>query len=150
MAHPGYVVIPPVLTVVVEDSMDIMIARDTARRAAALLGFAPAFRAQLAGAAGALAELVLKTGTPHELNYNGVQDGGRVGIQVSCAAAWLADVAASNVEMALRAKMGDLVDEIALKATTPPVIALTMWLSTPRKVQAIDSEPPEVDDAAEP
>ncbi len=139
MAHDDYIVIPPVLTVAVEDSMDIMIARDTARRAAALLGFAPAFRAQLAGAAGALAELVLKTGTPHELNYNGVQDGGRVGIQVSCAAPWLAEVSAGNVEMALRAKMGDLVDDIELKRATPPIIALIMWLSSPRKVQSYDS-----------
>mgnify|MGYP005845074937 CR=1 FL=1 len=143
MAHDNYVVIPPVLTVAVEDSMDIMIARDTARRAASLLGFAPAFRAQLAGAAGALAELVLKTGTPHELNYNGVQDGGRVGIQVSCAAPWLADVSASNVEMALRAKMGDLVDEIVLKGSNPPVIAMIMWLSSPRKVQSFDATEPD-------
>jgi hypothetical protein len=73
MSKGENVVIPPVLSVTVEDSMDIMIARDTARRAAALLGFAPAYRAQLAGAAGALAELVLKTNMPYEINYNGVQ-----------------------------------------------------------------------------
>ena len=138
MTNNDFVVIPPVLTVAVEDSMDIMIARDTARRAAALLGFAPAFRAQLAGAASALAELVLKTGTPHELNYNGVQNGGRVGIQVCCDAAWLSNVSASNVEMALRAKMGDLVDDISLKDTQPPTIVLTMWLSSPRETQSFD------------
>jgi hypothetical protein len=138
MTNDDFVVIPPVLTVAVEDSMDIMIARDTARRAAALLGFAPAFRAQLAGAASALAELVLKTGTPHELNYNGVQNGGRVGIQVACEAPWLSDVSSSNVEMALRAKMGDLVDDIYLKDTHPPTIVLTMWLSSPRETQSFD------------
>lgn len=33
MTNDDFVVIPPVLTVTVEDSMDIMIARDTARRA---------------------------------------------------------------------------------------------------------------------
>jgi uncharacterized protein with PhoU and TrkA domain len=140
MGKDDYTVIPPVLTVTVEDSMDIMIARDTARRAAALLGFAPAFRAQLAGAAGALAELVLKTGNPHELDYNGVQRGGKVGIQVSCEALWLADVSATNVEMALRAKMGDLVDDIALRRGDPPTITLTMWLSTPREIQLYDSD----------
>lgn len=139
MTNEEFVVIPPVLTVTVEDSMDIMIARDTARRAAALLGFAPAFRAQLAGAASALAELVLKTGNPHELNYNGVQNGGRVGIQVSCEAAWLADVSPGNVEMALRAKMGDLIDDITLKVSDPPVILLTMWLSSPRETQTFDT-----------
>ena len=139
MTKDEFVVIPPVLSVTVEDSMDIMIARDTARRAAALLGFAPAFRAQLAGAASALAELVLKTGAMHELNYNGVQNGGRVGIQITCDAPWLAEVAAANVEMALRAKMGDLVDDIMLKGSQPPMIVLTMWLSSPRETQTFDA-----------
>ena len=63
---------PPVLNVQVEDSMDIMIVRDTTRRAASLLGFSPAYRAQLATAAASLAELVLKTGEAHTLNLNGV------------------------------------------------------------------------------
>jgi len=139
MAKDDYVVIPPVLTVPIEDSMDIMIARDTARRAASLLGFAPAFRAQLAGAAGALAELVLKTGTLHEIDFKGVQRGGEVGIQISCEARWLANVSPGNVEMALRAKMGDLVDDIALEGEAPPVITLTMWLTASREVRAADA-----------
>ncbi len=146
MRKDDYTVIPPVLTVTIEDSMDIMIARDTARRAASLLGFAPAFRAQLAGAAGALAELVLKTGMPHEIDYNGVQRGGKVGIQVSCEALWLADVSAGNVEVALRAKMGDLVDDIELRTGDPPTIALTMWLSSPREIQSFDSDERDRDD----
>ncbi len=150
MAKDEYVVIPPVLSVMVEDSMDIMIARDTARRAAGLLGFAPAFRAQLAGAAGALAELVLKTGMPHELNFNGVQaqGGRRSGVQISCRAPWLADVSVGNVVMALRAKMGDLVDDIELKGESPPMIVLSMWLTTPRQVQSFDL--PESDAPTEP
>ncbi|MFC1961323.1 hypothetical protein ACFLYO_11520 [Chloroflexota bacterium] len=135
-----YTVIPPVMAVTIEDSMDIMIARDTARRAASLLGFAPAFRAQLAGAAGALAELVLKTGNPHEIDYNGVRRGNKVGIQISCEALWLADVSPGNVEMALRAKLGDLIDDIALRGEDPPTIALTMWLSSSREVPAFDQE----------
>ncbi len=134
-----FTVIPPVLTVTVEDSMDIMIARDTARRAAGLMGFSPAFRAQLAGAAGALAELVLKTGNPHELDYNGVRQSNRVGIQVTCEALWLAEVSPANVEMALRAKMGDLVDDIALREGDPPLITLTMWLTPAREMQASDT-----------
>ena len=142
MGKDAYTVIPPVMTVTVEDSMDIMIARDTARRAAGLLGFAPAFRAQLAGAAGALAELVLKTGTPHEIDYNGVRKSHRIGIQVSCEAMWLSDASAGNVEVALRAKMGDLVDDIKLHGDAPPVIALTMWLTSSREVQSYDSTEP--------
>lgn len=135
-----YTTIPPIMTVTVEDSMDIMIARDTARRAASLLGFAPAFRAQLAGAAAALAELVLKTGMPHELNYRGVRNGGmRTGIQVSCLAPWLESVSTANVVTALRSKMGDLVDDIEVQPGDAPMIIMTMWLSEPRKVQFVDT-----------
>lgn len=148
MGSEGYIIIPPILAVAVEDSMDIMIARDTARRAAGLLGFAPAFRAQLAGAAAALAELVLKTGVPHELSYSGVQNGNRTGIQISCAAPWLVRVVANNVVVALRAKMGDLVDDISLREEDPPVIVLTMWLTPLRKVQAVDFQD-ETDSSAE-
>ncbi|MBN2470558.1 MAG: hypothetical protein JXN59_07530 [Anaerolineae bacterium] len=143
MAKDDYIVIPPVLNVTVEDSMDIMIARDTARRAAALLGFAPAFRAQLAGAAGALAELVLKTGTTHVIEFNGVQVGGKTGIQISCEALWLAEAASANVEMALRAKLGDLVDDIQLVGDAPPTIFLTMWLSSPREMKSFDTAEPD-------
>ncbi|GAB4572174.1 MAG: hypothetical protein Kow0077_10820 [Anaerolineae bacterium] len=142
MANDEFVVIPPVLNVTVEDSMDIMIARDTARRAAALLGFAPAFRAQLAGAAGALAELVLKTGTLHKIEFNGVQRGGKTGIQISCPAKWLANVSASNVELALRAKLGDLVDDIQMRGDEPPTILLTMWLTPTREMKSFDSTEP--------
>lgn len=138
MGSEDFVVIPPILTVAIEDAMDIMIARDTARRAAGLLGFAPAFRAQMAGAAAALAELVLKTGIPHEINYNGVQNGNMVGIQLSCAAPWLSKVATGNVVVALKAKMGDLVDDVSVREKDPPVIVLTMWLSPLRKMQSMD------------
>jgi hypothetical protein len=139
MGKDAYVVIPPVLNVKIEDSMDIMIVRDTARRAASLLGFAPAFRAQLAGAAGALADLVLKTGNLHTIEFNGVQHRGQTGIQISCSAQWLANVSVSNVEMALRAKLGDLVDEIALQGEAPPTIFLTMWLTSAREMKSFDS-----------
>src|SRR5574342_451368 len=102
-----YAMQPPVMMVRVEDSMDIMIVRDTARRAAALLGFAPAHRAQLASAAATLAELVLKTGEAHTINLNGVVDGNKVGIQISSITPWLTGVSVSNVLIALRSKLGD-------------------------------------------
>lgn len=136
MSSEDRVAIPPILVVSVEDSMDIMITRDTARRTAGLLGFAPAFRAQLAGASGELADLVLKTGQPHDINFSGVRNGGRVGVEVCCAAPWLEDVAPGNVIVALRAKVGDLVDDIDLTNESPPVIRMVMWLSPTRKVQA--------------
>lgn len=140
-----YAMQPPVMIVRVEDTMDIMIARDTARRAAALLGFAPAHRAQLASAAATLAELVLKTGEAHTINLNGVVNGDKVGIQISSVTPWLAGVSASNVLIALRSKLGDLVDEILLEGETQPTVIMVMWLNEARSSQQVisdDEEPP--------
>lgn len=109
--------------------MDIMIVRDTARRAAGLLGFSPASRAQLSTAAATLAELVLKTGETHTVHLNGVITGEKLGLQISSQAPWLAGVSANNVLVALRSKLGDLVDEIKLEGKQPPVILMVMWLS---------------------
>jgi hypothetical protein len=137
---------PPVMIVRVEDTMDIMIARDTARRAASLLGFAPAHRAQLASAAATLAELVLKTGEAHTINLNGVVNGDKVGIQISSVTPWLAGVSASNVLIALRSKLGDLVDEILLEGDTQPTVIMVMWLNEARSSQQLvgeDEEPPQ-------
>ena len=120
---------PPVMSVRVEDSMDIMIVRDTVRRAGSLLGFSPADRAQLSSAAASLAELVLKTGEPQELNLNGVRQGEKIGLQISSEAPWLANVATTNVLIALRSKLGDLVDEILVEGDDPPTIYMVMWLS---------------------
>ena len=120
---------PPVMSVQIEDSMDIMIVRDTVRRAGSLLGFSPADRAQLSSAAASLAELVLKTGEPQELNLNGVRQGEKIGLQISSEAPWLANVATTNVLIALRSKLGDLVDEILVEGDDPPTIYMVMWLS---------------------
>ncbi|MBZ0287862.1 MAG: hypothetical protein K8I30_09635 [Anaerolineae bacterium] len=127
-----YTMHPPVMSVRVEDSMDIMIVRDTVRRAGSLVGFSPANRAQLASAAATLAELVLKTGEPQALHINGVGHANKIGLQVSSAAPWLANVSTSNVMIALRSKLGDLVDEIMLEGDSPPVIYMVMWLSETR------------------
>lgn len=124
---------PPVMSVRVEDSMDIMIVRDTTRRAASLIGFSPAHRAQLASAASTLAELVLKTGEAHTVQLNGVIDGARHGLQVSSETPWLAGVSVNNVLIALKSKMGDLVDEIRLVNNDEmPIILMIMWLNETR------------------
>jgi hypothetical protein len=120
------------MKVVVEDSMDIMITRNTARHAAGLLGFAPAHWAQFASAAASLAELVLKTGDSHIIHINGVVDGANIGLQISTATPWLEHVSRNNVLVALRSKMGDLVDEILLDGADPPNIVMVMWLNEVR------------------
>jgi hypothetical protein len=117
------------MSVQVEDSMDIMIVRDTVRRAGSLLGFSPANRAQLASAAATLAELVLKTGEPQELHLNGVRQADKIGLQISSDAPWLANVASANVLIALRSKLGDVVDVILLEGENPPTIYMVMWLN---------------------
>jgi hypothetical protein len=123
----SYKMRPPVLSVRVEDIMDIMIVRDTTRRAAGLLGFSPAHRAQLASAAATLAELVLKTGEAHTVHLNGIIKGMQNGLQISSETPWLEGVSANNVLIALKSKMGDLVDEIILEED-PPTIKMIMWL----------------------
>ena len=124
-----YNIRPPVMMVKVEDAMDIMIVRDTARRAASLLGFSPANRAQLSSAAATLAELVLKTGEAHTIHLNGVIDGIKIWLQISSETPWLAGVSANNVLVALRSKLGDLVDEIMLVGDDLPTIVMVIWLS---------------------
>ena len=132
---------PPVMSVRVEDTMDIMIVRDTVRRAAGLLGFTPGHRAQLASAAATLAELVLKTGEAHTIHLNGVINGAKIGLQISSETPWLAGVSANNVLIALRSKLGELVDEILLEGSTPPAIIMIMWLNeTPRRVIPDDDD----------
>lgn len=125
--HRQYTTIPPILSVKVEDNIDVMIVRDTARRAASLLGFAPASQAQLAGAASVLAELVLKTRTLHEISFNGIQNGPQTGIRVSCVVPWLASVSAEAVTQALQFKIGKLVNEVFCTEDEQPVIVLMMW-----------------------
>jgi hypothetical protein len=118
---------PPVMSVQIENAMDIMIVRNTARRAAGLLGFAPAHQAQLASAAATLAELVLKTGETHIIHFSGVINSYKQGVQISATTPWLAGVSAHNVLIALRSKLGDLVDEILIEGEAPPTIIMIMW-----------------------
>jgi hypothetical protein len=110
-----------------------MIVRDTVRRAGNLLGFSPADRAQLASAAATLAELVLKSGDLQEITLNGVRQQQKNGLQISTPAPWLENVSSNNVLIALRSKLGDLVDEILVQGQTPPVIYLVMWLGDSRR-----------------
>lgn len=129
-----YTMTPPVMTVRVEDAMDIMIVRDTTRRAAGLVGFSPAHRAQLSSASATLAELVLKTGEVHTIHMTGITDGNRRGLQISLTTPWLAGVSANNILIALRSKLGELVDEIMLVGEDggEPTIIMVMWLSKSR------------------
>ncbi len=137
--HP-YNTIPPVMTVRVEDAMDIMIVRDTTRRAASLVGFNPAHRAQLSSAAATLAELILKTGDTHTIRMTGVSDGKQRGLQIALATPWLAGMSANNIVVALQSKLGELVDEILLNDADDPTILMIMWLLPERAAKTVDSK----------
>jgi hypothetical protein len=126
------IVVPPVMLIKVEDSMDVMIARNTARRAASLLGFSSAFRAQIATAVAALADLILSVGAQQTIHLHGVRDGTQMGIQMTSEAPWLSNASPDNVSVALRSKLGDLVDDINVEQGPPVRIVMVVWLSEGR------------------
>lgn len=114
--------------------MDIMIVRDTTRRAASLIGFSPAHRAQLASAAAALAELLIKTGDAHRIALNGVVNRDHAGLQISAQVPSLEGASANNVLLGLQTKLGELVDEILLDEN-PLTIVMLMWLTEARRLE---------------
>ncbi len=129
-----YTIIPPMLSVRLENSLDVMYAGNTTRRIADLLGFAPIFQSRLACAATALAGLVVKTNTSHTLTVNGIQSGMRTGIQITCETPWLASAPIDAVKRTLEDKVGSLVDETDFCIyTSSPSITLAMWLVSERK-----------------
>lgn len=128
-------VIPPVMLIRVEDTMDVMIARNTARRAASLLGFSSISRAQVATAVAALADVILNVEGRQTIHLHGIRDGMEMGIQITCDAPWLANASPDNVIVALRSKLGDMMDEIAVDPGQPPKIVMVLWLSEGRVSQ---------------
>src|SRR5215831_9986177 len=116
------VTVPPVMVIHVEDTMDVMIARNTARRAASLLGFSSVSRAQIATAVAALTDIILNVEERQDIHLHGLRQGVQTGIQVSCDAPWLASASYENALIALRSKLGDMMDEVDLEAGPPPRI----------------------------
>lgn len=129
--EPNYRIRPPVLTTAVEESVDIAVVRDFARRAATLLGFSPAHRAQLASAAATLSDLVLQAGGAHTVQFNGVLTSTQSGLQIMIETPFLEGVSANNILVALDSKLGDLVDEIFVRQD-PQRIVMIMWLNEER------------------
>jgi hypothetical protein len=126
---------PPVMIIQVEDSMDVMLARNTARRTASLLDFNTISRAQIAGAVASLAGIILNAGEQQVINLHGLRWGMETGIQVSCEAPWLSSAKPENAAVALRTKLGGLMDEINIVADDPPRIEMILWRTEERTVQ---------------
>ena len=129
------VAIPPIMVIRVEDTMDVMIARNTARRAASLLGFSSVSRAQIATAVAALADIILNVEARQTIHLHGIRDGMDMGIQVSCDAPWLASASPDNAMIALSSKLGDIMDEINVEGGSPPRIVMILWLDAGRTTQ---------------
>jgi hypothetical protein len=125
--------IPPVMMIQVEDSMDVMLARNIARRAAALLGFNTATRAQIASAVASLVGIILNAGEKQMINLHGIKMGAETGIQVRCDAPWLASAKPDNALVALRTKMGKMMDEVNLVIGEPPRIEMVLWCNDERR-----------------
>lgn len=133
------IVIPPVMSIQIEDAMDVMIARNTARHIASLLGFSSANRAQIATAVAVLADIIVNAEQPQTIYLNGLRNGAQTGIQVSCAAPWLASASPDDALIALRSKLSDMMDEVAIEPTDPPRITMVLWLSAARATQETSS-----------
>jgi hypothetical protein len=131
----GRVVVPPIMMIRVEDTMDVMIARNTARRASSLLGFSSVSRAQIATAVAALADIILNVEARQTIHLHGLRDGVDLGIQVSCEAPWLASASPENALVALRSKLGEIMDEINVEPGPPPRIVMVLWLEPGRTTQ---------------
>lgn len=127
LEHNPFVLIPPVAMVPIECDTDRVIARDTARRIAGTLGFAPIRQAQISSAAAELVELILRTGKRHELEFNGVQDGDQVGLQVRCSVPWLRDAPEARTAASLQKKLGELTDMITFESGDIPQITMLVW-----------------------
>ena len=126
-------VIPPVVEVTVASSVDVMCASDAARRVADLQGFSPIYQAMAAGAAQSLAEWLCRTQKEHKIEFYGLQSEQGTGFQIACKLNWVKGINAHNIEIAMQAKLADLVDEISLKPETDFILHLTLWLSEERK-----------------
>ncbi len=131
----GRVVVPPIMMIHVEDTMDVMIARNTARRASSLLGFSSVSRAQIATAVAALADIILNVEARQTIHLHGLRDGVDIGIQVSCEAPWLASASPDDALIALRSKLGEIMDEIDVEPGPPPRIVMILWLEPGRATQ---------------
>jgi hypothetical protein len=129
----AHVIIPPVLMIRVEKPMDVNIARNTARRAASLLGFSIAMRAQIASAVATLAESILSAQIKQTINLHGVRKGSTTGIQIGCDTPWLANAKDEALD-GLRAKLADMMDEFEFNDGTPSRLKMVLWLSAQRSI----------------
>ena len=126
--------IPPVMLIEVQSSTDVMQARNTARRAASLLGFNTASRAQIAGAVAELVTIIVNAGEHQVVHLHGVKEAVQLGIMIRCDAHWLGASSLDNAVVALKTKLGQMMDEVNIVEAEPPRIEMILWRSDERKL----------------
>lgn len=126
--------IPPVMLIDVQTSTDVMQARNTARRAASLLGFNTASRAQIAGAVAELVTIIVNAGQHQIIHLHGVKEAVQLGIMIRCDAHWMAAASIENAAVALRTKLGQMMDEVQVVEGDPPRIEMILWRTEERRL----------------
>jgi hypothetical protein len=134
MSDVNWIKIPPVMLIEVEESADVMQARNTARRAASLLSFNTASRAQIAGAVASLVTIILNAGVHEIVHLHGIKNGPETGLMVRCNASWLNSSTLENATVALRSKLGQMMDEVKLVDDEIPRIEMVLWRTTERRL----------------
>ena len=86
-----------------------------------------------------LADIIVNAEQPQTIHLNGVRNGAQSGVQISCTATWLAGANPEDALVALRSKVGDMMDEVTLEGGTLPKISMVLWLSAARTTQEIDA-----------
>lgn len=136
MQDPQRIKIPPVMLIEVETSTDVMQARNTARRAASLLGFNTSSRAQIAGAVASLVTIILNAGVHGVIHLHGIKQGMSMGLMVRSDAEWLTGANPDNAAVAFRTKLGQMMDEVVLIDDDPPRIEMILWRTEDRQLNA--------------
>lgn len=134
MSETNPIKIPPVMLIEVEESADVMQARNTARRAASLLSFNTASRAQVAGAVASLVTIILNAGAHELVHLHGIKQGVEIGLMVRCNASWLNSASLDNATVALRSKLGQMMDEVKLVDSPTPQIEMVLWRTSEREL----------------
>ena len=111
------VIIPPIISIIINTENDIVIARDTARRLAAMVGETPLMQARFSTIASEITRLLLKTCQTHRLDFYRIEHQSHQGLQLSCEVDWLHGVCYERVVCGLQQKLGQLADDIQVHDT---------------------------------
>ena len=122
------IIVPPVVSTSISTDDDIIVARDTARRVAMLLGLSPLLQARYSTIAAEISRLVIRTDQYHRMDFYGIQQGMDTGIQLGCQMPWLVNKPYDLVCLGLEQKLDALADVIEVTDVDAlPYARFTIW-----------------------